>query len=302
MFLSFLVLGLWAGSIYALTAFSLALTRRISGFVDFSQGAIIACAAYVALTLFKSLPINILNNVVGRAVVALTLTVIVASLLSLLLHLAVFRLFLRQSAKPLVPMIASLGLLLALENLLALIFGDRTLRIPLAQSPLPVVFGAELSPTQIASLLTCFVLTIAITLLLRSGPGRTIRAVANDPELAIVRGINVPQVRAWASVYAGCLAGFCGFFWACDNDLSPTMGFRPVLYGLVGATLAGFTGIPRAGLGALLVGVASYAVVIEFPTQWQDSLALAILVSALLLKPQGVLVRRTEGLPEKEAG
>jgi branched-chain amino acid transport system permease protein len=123
-----------------------------------------------------------------------------------------------------------------------------------------------------------------------------LRAVANDSELSSALGLNSGRVIAVAFALGSALAGVAAIFIAYDTDLTPMMGFRAILMGVVAVIVGGVGSIPGALVGGLFVGLAQHLGVWKLPTQWQDAIVFLILIVFLVLRPQGFL-----GKPLKRA-
>ena len=113
------------------------------------------------------------------------------------------------------------------------------------------------------------------------------RAVANDPELANVSGINSNAVILWAFAIGSGLAGVAGVLIALDVDMTPTMGMNALMMGVVVVIIGGVNNIPGIALGALLLATAQHLGAWFIGSQWQDAIAFIILVVFLLFKPEG---------------
>lgn len=283
LFMSLLLLGLWAGCLYALTAVGIVFIRQTCGFVNLAHGAVVvvgAYGAYLAMAWFH-----------GDLVLGVFAGITVACGVSFGFEECVFRPLRQRGASALVTLLASLGLLVVVQNMIALSFGDQRLALPFQRSETTLVFGTQLTDTQIASLVCTVVLFAALASVLRGKVGLRVRAVADDPELAIISGVDIRRVIRVVTLISGITAGVAGFLWSCDNDLNPTIGFRALLFGLVAATVGGFRGLASAAVGGMCVGVVQYVSVLFIATHWQDVAAFVLLIFFLLFRPEGLLGR-----------
>ena len=118
------------------------------------------------------------------------------------------------------------------------------------------------------------------------------RAVANDPELASVSGIDSGKVILLTFALGSALAGVAGILVAFDVDMIPTMGMNALMMGVVAVIIGGVGSIPGIALGSLLLGMAQHLGVWFISSQWQDAIAFAILLIFLLFRPQGFLGKK----------
>ena len=87
------------------------------------------------------------------------------------------------------------------------------------------------------------------------------------------------------------LAAVAAILNAYDTDMTPMMGFRALLAGIVAAIVGGIGSIAGAFLGGILVGLVQHGAAWVFPAQWQDTIVFAILILVLVARPQGLLGR-----------
>ena len=114
------------------------------------------------------------------------------------------------------------------------------------------------------------------------------RAVADNPSLALARGIESPRVIRWTWFIAGILLGIGGVLIGMDRALEPPMGSN-YLVSVFGAAILGGLGSPLgAGIGALLIGVASELSTLVMPPNYRIGIPLAAIALVLVFRPQGL--------------
>lgn len=134
-------------------------------------------------------------------------------------------------------------------------------------------------------------LVIGVTaerLLVRGRFGRSLRAVADDPDAAALCGVDPSRVLVLAFVAAGALAGLAGMLDAPGHAVSVDSGVVLGLEGIAAAVVGGLGSLRGALLGGLAVGVAQQAAVHAGGAALQDVVPLAVLVGLLALRPQGL--------------
>ena len=89
----------------------------------------------------------------------------------------------------------------------------------------------------------------------RTKMGRGIRAVAQDPQMASLMGVNINRTIATTFALGGVLGGAAGFLFAMSSGVSATMGFIPALYAFTAAVLGGIGNIRGAMLGGIVLGI-----------------------------------------------
>lgn len=278
----FFIYGLIAGSGYALVALGFALIYRTVRFFNFAHGAVYTIGAYLAFVFYVLLGLPL--------AVAVLLAVPITGLIGVGFEWAVFRPMRARNASSLTLLIASLGLLILGQNVIALIFGNDTQVIHSGVvHEGAMIFGARITTIQetiFVAALVLFGLTAALLRLTRLGVA--LRAVANDPELARVAGVKDGQVITFAYFLGSCLAAAASVMIALDTNMTPTMGLHALLYGMVAVIVGGAGSLWGAYFGGLLLGVAQNVAVWQISADWQDVVAFVILIVFLLVRPEGL--------------
>ncbi len=281
--IQYVVNGLNAGATCALVALGFGLIFHVCGFFHFAHGGVYGLGAYAAYAL-----IQLLGWPIGCAVPG---AILIAALGGATIDLSVYRPLQRIRATPLAILIASLGLLLVIQNGLSLAFGDDTKSLRAGDISEAYSFlGARMTAIQIVTIFAVIVVFGALSFLFSfSGFGKRWRAVANDSELASVFGVNTKAIVTITFLLGSAIAGLAAILAAYDTDLTPVMGFKALLGAVVAVIVGGRGSVLGILLGGLLVGMTQHLVVWILPAQWQDTSVFFILVVFLLFRPQGFL-------------
>ena len=292
--------GLVAGVVIGLGAIGVTLTYSILRFANFAHGEFIAFGAYAALTVSGLLgaiagqgpPIGALSvtwPLLLGSVVALGLT----GSLALGLDAVLFR-PLRGKGESITAIIASFGASLALRSLLEAAFSARPAYFnKTLQIAKPLAPGLKATPNQLATVAATAVLVVATHLLLtRTRIGRSMRAVAENPDLARAGGIDVAGVIRVTWLLGGALAGAAGVVVGLLVQIRPFMGFDLLLPLFAAAILGGIGSVPGAVLGGLIVGLSEAGAVALVGAQWRSAVAFAILIAVLMVRPTGLFGTR----------
>jgi branched-subunit amino acid ABC-type transport system permease component len=186
-------------------------------------------------------------------------------------------------------MVASLGLGFILENFARFGYGNtaRSFAIELAR---PFRFlDIRMNREQMITFAISGAAMVAMWLLLTRTPvGRAMRAVADNPQLALVRGIESERIIRWTWFITGMLLAVGGVLIGMDRALEPPMGSN-YLVSVFGAAILGGLGSPLgAGVGALLIGVASELSTLVMPPNYRIGIPLAAIALVLVFRPQGL--------------
>jgi branched-chain amino acid transport system permease protein len=272
------------GCVYALFALGFTLVFGVLGVVNLSQGAVFMVGAYAALT-----AITKLHAPLWLAIVA---AFAFSGLLGLLIDRLVLKPLRRRDAPHLIPMIATIGLAIAINSLVQGLFGAENQRFPsevLPQESLAIA-GVSVTVLELGIILVSFVLmTVLLVTLRRTQLGRALRAIAESPKAARLLGINVDGLFMLTSFVAAGLGGISGVLIGLySNALFPLMG-QPMLHkGIAVIILGGMGDIRGAMFAGLFLGFAEVLSVAYIGSDMRDAVAFGLLFLVLLVRPKGL--------------
>ncbi len=282
MFSQQLINGLTTGAAYALIALGYTMIYGILGLINFAQGEIYMCGAFVAVLLLATGQANFITAFVAGMGAA--------ALLGVVLERVAFRPL--RGAHPLVPLISAIGASIFLQSLALLLFGPNNRPFPVQFEFHTVTVGeVVISALQGAILLAALILMAMLMLFVRyTRYGKAIVACAADRDTARLMGINVDRMVALTFLIGSALSGAAGIMMAIYyNATYPRMGLLPGLKAFSAAILGGVGNIPGAILGGLLLGVAESLGAGYLSSGYKDAIAFIILILVLLVRPQGIL-------------
>lgn len=197
----------------------------------------------------------------------------------------------KQGALP--AAIASIASGLVLENLVRLGFGNepRGYDRPIARD---VTLGdIRVNPQQLETLALAFGVMVAVFAALTfSRVGKAMRASADNPELAALKGIRPERVAMLASFVGMGLVGVGGVLLGLDSSIDPLTGTRILLSLFAAAVLGGLGSAPGAVLGAFLIGMAEEVSVLVVGSQYRAAVGFVAILVVLTLRPRGLLGER----------
>ncbi len=283
--------GIIAGSIYALIAFGFSVIYKTVRFFHFAHGVVYTAGTYVVYGLLMLLPTS---WGVGSWFIAVSLGIAVSAALGVGIDQGIYRPLRAKKASNLILLLASFGVFIFIQNLIALICGNQilTLRTGEVREGWPVL-GAVITPTQVLIIAASLIIFILCWLLVaKTRLGRAIRAVADDPVGASVSGINPEKTIMWAFLIGSALAGGAGILISLETNLEPTMGFNAILKGIIASIIGGIGSIPGALVGGIFLGLVENLGIALIPAGWKDAISFAVLIIFLLLRPQGFFGKR----------
>jgi len=271
--------GLVTGGILALPAVAFSLLWRLLRFPNFAVSTYLTVGAYVALMLNQGLRVPLglawLGALVGTGAVAL----------------AVDRVAFRpmRERRPFSLAIASIGVAFVLENVVRFIWSNdfRSYDVPVTRA-LSVV-GLRIGRDQLLILgVAVALMALAQALLLGTRLGIAMRASADNPLLAAVKGVPTEKVISVATLGGGALAGGAGVFLGLDASIDPLMGAGLIISVFAAAILGGVGSAPGALLGALIVGIVEEAGTLVVPPTYKTAIGFVIILVVLLVRPTGL--------------
>ncbi len=296
--LSLTVWGVMLGGIIALGGIGLTLCYGVLKFPNFAHGEFLTLGAYITygavLILPQSAPIWRFSFgwelVVGLLVAAL-LTAAVAIVLDRLLYR---RLRLHKSPLVLLAM-ASLGMEFLLRGIVYLIWGSdfHFYYSGRANPALDLPLGLRVQADQLFVFALALILVIGLYwMLTRTRIGKAMRATADNPDLAQVRGINTEQVIAWAWAIGAALAAIGGVMYGLASQLRPDMGFVLLLPLFAAVIMGGIGSAWGALVGAIIIGIAMQLTSAFMNPAYGPAVAFVLMVLVLLMRPQGLFAQR----------
>jgi branched-chain amino acid transport system permease protein len=280
-FIDYLLGGISNGAIIALMALALVLIWRSTRVVNFAQIGQAMFTTFIALSV---------RDITGSWILALIAAIISGAILGLIVHLLVIRPVARADASGAI--IATFGVLIALQALAGMIWGGDSRGFPAPVNNAGIEFAGRIWPFSLYDLLVIVltaVLVIGLTLMFtRTNVGLSMRASAFNPEVARLSGVRVSRMLAFGWVLAGMVGAVAGVLVAPVSTVSPNSFDILLVFAFTAAVIGGLDSL----VGAVALGVGT-GLVISLISGFSDSsnapvVALALLALNLLLKPDGV--------------
>ena len=296
--------GLTIGAIYALVALGYTMVYGVLRLINFAHSEIFMIGCYATLLVLMTLGVS--APVTGIALVGLLLLLmVVAGAASggsaMLVELVAYRPLRRRGAPRLAALISAIGVSLFLQELFALfvipnVFG-RPGRIDTAvprfvdRDVLFTIGNAGVRTDQVIVLVAAVIgMVLLDQLVARTRIGRGIRATAQDPEAAVLMGVNIDTIVRLTFLLGGAMAGVAGVLYAMEfENIRFNIGFILGIKAFTAAVLGGIGNIRGALLGGVALGLVENWGAIFFGSQWKDVIAFVILVVVLLFRPTGIL-------------
>jgi branched-chain amino acid transport system permease protein len=297
-----LINGLVLGSMYALIALGYTMVYGVLNLINFAHGDVLMIGALTGWFILQLLQ-HWVPEWPGliKLAIAVVGAVPVCVIVSLLIERVAYRRL--RNAPRLAPLITAIGVSILLQTFAMMLWGRDPLPFPqvLPVEPLHIA-GGLITPTQILLLLLALVSMVALTLLVeRTRMGRAMRAVAENPRVAALMGVDANRVIMLTFAIGASLAAVAGVMWAANYASAQfAMGFVPGLKAFSAAVLGGIGNIYGAMLGGILLGLieslgAGYIGDLTsgvLGSHYQDIFAFIVLILVLTLRPSGLMGER----------
>ena len=210
-----------------------------------------------------------------------------------LLERVAYRPLRRRTTSRLAALISAIGASFFIQEVFALRYGRDILPFPRIMNK-TVLFHIGSGEVRTDKVLVVAAAIIMMILLDRfvgtSRLGRGIRATAQDPEMAVLMGVNIDRVVAMTFILGGLMAGVAALLFGTFFEVTQyNIGFLLGIKAFTAAVLGGIGNLRGALIGGFALGlIESYGASI-FGAQWKDVIAFVVLVLVLLVRPTGLL-------------
>ena len=301
-FLEVVLGGLMAGLLYSLVALGFVLIFKASGVFNFAQGAMVLFAALAMARLAEWVPPMLgIENLLLANLIAFGLAVVIMIALAWVIERLVLRPLVNQEAIAL--LMATLGVTYFLDGFGQTVWGSDIYEINLGISKDPLMIldsvfegGILVNRDDILAAVIAIVLVALLAVFFqKTVTGRALRAVADDHQAA--QSIGIPLNRIWVIVWAvaGFVALVAGMVWGSKLGVQFSLAIL-ALKALPVVILGGFTSVPGAIIGGLIIGVGEKVSEVYLGPVIGGGLenwfAYALALVFLLVRPQGLFGER----------
>lgn len=285
LYLELLIQGLIYGSMYAITAVGLTLVYGLLRILHIAHAGLFTLGGYLGL---------LLTNAAGSLILAIPLASAAVGVVGMLMYRFCYQPILDRP--PYVPLIASIGIFIAMEEIFRLIFGPYGLTYinPPLQTQIHL-FGIPLRTAEVAMVVVSVVLLGVLSYLSQNTrTGVAWRATVDDPEIATSYGIDTIKVRYLNFFIGSALAAVGGIFVSIlSNLVEPTMGGVAAYKGLAIIVLGGLGNVAGTLVASLVLGIIeAFGTIYLGDLLDRDAIAFAFMILVLMLRPHGMFSRR----------
>jgi branched-chain amino acid transport system permease protein len=279
--------GVVLGSLYVLVALGLTLVYGVLVQINFAHADVVTLGAFAAYFF--------VNGAGGNYLASIAVALAVGAALGWLTNATIFA-PLRERGNELLPLIATIGVSVMLENAMLAVFGPIPYAFESPYSNSVIRFAGTFITLQNVLIIAVSIAAIALlyAFMKFTYMGKALRAVSQDRETAGLMGIDPDKVVMLTFVIASALAGMAGAMLGPVLVLTPFAGTSVIVKAFAIVIIGGFGNVEGTILAGLLVGLIE-----SFTTQYLDTGMIDIVVFGLLLltlavRPTGLIAERRE--------
>ena len=285
LYLELFIQGLIYGSMYAIIAVGLTLVYGLLRILHVAHAGLFALGGYLGL---------LLTNATGSLILATPVAAAAVGFVGMIIYRLCYQPILDRP--PYVPLIASIGLFIAMEEIYRLIFGPYGLTYvnPPLQSQITIL-DIHLRTAEVTMVVVSFLLLGVLSYLSqKTRIGVAWRATVDDPEMAASYGVDAVKVRYLNFFIGSGLAAVGGIFVSLlSNLVEPTMGGVPSYKALAIIVLGGLGNVTGTLIASLVLGVIeAFGTIYVGDLLDRDAIAFAFLIFVLMLRPTGLFSGR----------
>lgn len=275
--------GALTSAVLALLALGFSLVYGVGGIVNLTHGSFAMIGAYVAVSASTSwgLPLA----------VALMVGVLAAAASGVVLDRIVIRPIRHE---PVTVLIVTLATAIFVSALVRYLYGTEDRGLDGLVSGRMSILGVSVQSTRVLAFVVSALLVAATLLILRrTGIGRMVRAVAQDPEAATLMGIDPGMVLLGVLAAGAGLAGVAGVMVAPFGVVSPDMWLNPLVQAFAIVIMGGLGSVEGTVLAAVALGYVDRAVAFGVPDgdRYLGLISIGVILITLIARPQGILGR-----------
>jgi branched-chain amino acid transport system permease protein len=301
-FIQQLINGLVLGSMYALIALGYTMVYGVLNLINFAHGDVLMVGAMAGLTILNQLN-HFFPEMPGylKLGIAILGAIPVCMAVNVLIERVAYRRL--RNAPRLAPLITAIGMSIILQTFAMMIWGRNPLPFPQLLSSDPIMLGnSVITQTQVLLLVLAAASMFGLVMLVeKTKMGRAMRAVAENPRVAGLMGVDSNKVIVATFAIGAALAAVAGVMWGANYaSIQFAMGFVPGLKAFSAAVLGGIGNIYGAMIGGIVLGIieslgAGYIGDLTggfLGSNYQDIFAFVVLILVLTVRPSGIMGER----------
>lgn len=281
MLLQFIINGLITGLLYSLLAIGFALVYNTTKVFHLAAAGLYVVAAYAFYSFVSLLHFPILLGALAA--------IFVTMVFSLLTELIVYRPLAKKKSSTNVSLIAAVGLLTILVNLVALFYGNAPKVVENSLKSTYTFGGLILSQPQAWQAGIGLVAVVSFVVFIHETSwGKRFRAISDDEVLFNTLGYSLTGTRCVAFLLSGVFIALSSCLNVYEVGMDPNMGMNVLINAMAAMIIGGIGRFDACVIGGLTLGLIQSLVLMHMPSSWQSGVTFLILMLFLFFRPQGI--------------
>lgn len=274
------------GSMYALLTAGMSLVWSTLQVFNYAHGAMLVLGGYLIWTLSVRADVPVL--------LAAAIAMVVMAGVGALVEFVIVRPLASRPDGTLMVMVATLALASAAEGAFQIVWGPENKQIPAVTTASFTIDGVVIRWTTVFSFFLALLLVGGLIIAVsRTEWGASIQAVAQNRDMAMLLGIRPGRVYLSVFAVAASLATAGALVFGTTTTLTPTKGSGPLLIAFVVLVFGGTATLRGTLVGAYSIGLFSAATSYWIGLQWSPVVVFVLLVAVMLVRPEGLIRRRS---------
>jgi branched-chain amino acid transport system permease protein len=278
-----IVSGLSTGILYAITALGLVLLYKITGLINFSHGEMAMLTTFVSFT------------IMGKLKAPFAVAFILALLFAMLFGVVTEKVLFQKASKlsHLSQINITLATFMVFRGAASIIWGYDPKSYPVPVEGKPISFASiTITPSTIFIIILTVILMLGLFSFFKfTKAGLAMQAVAMNPQASRLMGIKVGTASMYAWASSAVLGGVAGMLIAPVTFLDPTMMGEVLIKSFAAAVLGGFSSLPGAVVGGLIIGVVENIIGGYISNELKSTFIFLLIIVVLTVRPKGLFGR-----------
>ncbi|HEX6469188.1 MAG TPA: branched-chain amino acid ABC transporter permease [Streptosporangiaceae bacterium] len=297
--------GLSLGAIYGLVALGYTMVYGVLRLINFAHSEIFMIGTMAALAVLDGLGTHLLGgfSLIGMVLLLAAAGAVLSGASAVGLEYVAYRPLRRHGASRLAALISAIGASIFLQQLFARLLIPKYFDLPKEKGALPIshqfverfnvisIGDFVVSNDKFVMIVGGLLMMVGLDLIVnRTKLGRGIRATAQDPETAVLMGVNIDRIVTATFLIGGVMAGIAaGLYMMRFEETNYFVGFVLSIKAFTAAVLGGIGNLRGALLGGFVLGLLEFYGSSIFGSEWRDVVAFTVLVLVLMFRPTGIL-------------
>ena len=288
--------GLTVGSIYALVALGYTLVYGVLRLINFAHSEVFMIGTMATLFTFTMLGVQSAQGGIALVLILLLAALVAmaaSGTIAVVLEWVAYRPLRKKGASRLAALISAIGASLFLQEVFGIGYSRDSEGIVgvLDKQTWAEIGTGQIRNDKVLVFAGALLMMVALDRFVNGSKlGRGIRATAQDPETAVLMGVNIDRVVMVTFLLGGLMAGVGGMLFSVFFEVTKfNVGFLLGIKAFTSAVLGGIGNLRGALLGGLVLGLIEAYGTSILGAAWRDVISFTILVLILMFRPTGLL-------------